>query len=194
MKYISLVGPHCAGKSTLTDRVRDALCAEGVPVFAFHHVTPASADPVLGALEYAAQRRRLVTDPAPTVGIIVAPQTLGGRPAEVVICDRWCADTSALAWALHVHGPARDGNALSALGNAELAWLPPTDYILLDAPDSVLDARAKDRGVETTAIERSERSEIRRLALYKHWPTIDTSAPVEETVTRLVGVVRGMLG
>lgn len=141
-----LDGPDGSGKSHHTRRLAVALRERGVDAVPFHHARPATGDPILAALDYAAQRRRLM----------VAP------PASVVVCDRWWTSTRHLALVL-----ARP--ELRALVDWErdtrlampIELRPRMHKAHLDASDDVLDARISARGTPVSGLDRAMRDRHR---------------------------------
>lgn len=178
-RIVAFCGPHAVGKSTQTDAVADALTREGVAAWVWHH-QGGGYGPVHAALQFALQRAELV-----------AAWDDRATP-DVVIADRWAVDTSILATVLAAQGRANEAAALRSIADAEARTLPPARYVLLDAPDAVLDARALARGRATTATEAAERAEVRRQAGLRGWPVVGEGDPA--AVTRaLVAIVRGWL-
>lgn len=169
-RILVLEGPDGCGKSTHADRLAAALRAEGVDAVAFHHTKPADADPVLAALDYAAQRRRLVLTP----------------PAAVIVADRWSQST----WCL---GKATEGrSSLCSLAAAESDWVESVALRLLEAPDDVLDARLAARGTPATEADRRLRDAYRGWG--EHFTgTVDTSRPADDVAAELLAWARGVL-
>lgn len=175
-RVLVLEGPDGAGKSAHADRLAAALRAEGVDAVAFHHAKPADADPVLAALNFAAQRRRLVLAP----------------PAAVIVADRWAGSTWTLGHAMREACFGCHGQSLVDLGNAEEGWLPIADVAMLDADDAILDARLAERGTPATRMDRALRSEYRRSRfLARH--CFDTSGPADVVAAGLLAWARGVL-
>lgn len=173
-RILVLEGPDGCGKSHHTDRLAAALRAEGIDAVAFHHAKPADADPVLAALDYAAQRRRLVLAP----------------PAEVIVADRWEVSTWALGRAMRETCIGHHGQALIDLANAEGGWAGVAGGATLDAADAVLDARLAARGTPATRLDCAMRSAYRitpRSSVY------DTSRPADDVAAELLAWARGVL-
>ena len=177
-RVLVLEGPDGCGKSTHADRLAAALRAEGVDARAFHHAKPADADPVLAALDYAAQRRRLVRNP----------------PAAVIVADRWALSTWALGRALMMRSGSVEGEALRGFADAEITWGPvPPQFaqVILTAPGGALDERLVARGTPATKMDRLLRDayELQR----GRWRFIDTSRPADDVAAELLAWARGVL-
>lgn len=141
-----LDGPDGSGKSHHTRRLALALRERGIDAVPFHHTRPATDDPILAALDYAAQRRRLMTAP----------------PAQVVVCDRWWSSTRHLAVVL-----GRPELRALADWERDVRFAMPSELsprlrkAHLDAPDAVLDARITARGTPVSALDRAMRARHR---------------------------------
>lgn len=173
-RVLVLEGPDGCGKSTHADRLAAALRAEGVDAVAFHHTKPADADPILAALDYAAQRRRLVRKP----------------PAAVIVADRWALSTRCLGAAKVMHNGSAEGDLLRGFGSAEMTWAPPR-MVVLTAPRDVLDARLAARGTPATEMDALLRDayELHRGMLR----FIDTSRPADVVAAELLAWARSAL-
>lgn len=176
-RILVLEGPDGCGKSTHADRLAAALRAEGVDAQAFHHAKPATADVVLAALDYAAQRWRLV----------IAP------PAAVIVADRWTPSSWALGLALADHTDTlRVGGFLRYLAIAEDELRDRLDGVHLTAPQEVLDARLAARGTHATQRDYSIRQAYRLWARHGVH-TLDTSRPADDVAAELLAWARGVL-
>ena len=177
-RVLVLEGCDGCGKSSHADRLAAALRAEGHNARAFHHTKPADADPILAALDYAAQRRRLVLNP----------------PASVIVADRWAWSTWALGRALMMQSGSAIGATLTSLATAEM----PVSYVphgiaiaALEAPSEVLNARLAARRTPAT-----EMDELLREAYGLLGPggrRIDTSRPADVVAAELLAWARGVL-
>lgn len=180
-RILVLEGPDGCGKSHHTDRLAAALRAEGVDARAFHHAKPADADPALAALDYAAQRRRLV----------LAPH------AAVIVADRWWHSSSVLGTALRNERREREWLFIRDLADDEANWSPHVDAALLTAQAPVLDARLAARGTPATALDRALRWGYPRLVSRDNrggWDVvIDTSRPADVVAAELLAWARGVL-
>lgn len=177
-RILVLEGPDGCGKSTHADRLADALRAEGVDARAFHRTKPADADPILAALDYAAQRRRLVLAP----------------PAAVIVADRWALSTWALGVAMMRRSGAVEGEALRDFGRAEMLWGPvPPHYaqVFLTASHDVLNARLAARGTPATEMDLAIRD-----AYALRWQGVrfvTTDGPADVVAAELLAWARGVL-
>lgn len=156
-----LEGPDGVGKTRHVDRLAAVIGAR-----AFHHRQPKrSPDAVAHALDYAAQRRDLITT---------------AIDGEIIVADRWITSTDILRMALP-RGP--ESRALGRIVEMERALYRGDDapkayrkrQAFLRAPAAVLDARLRERGREPTVAE----LEIR--ASYTHWVEYDGSAVAFDT-------------
>lgn len=174
-QVLVIEGCDGVGKSHHADRLAAALRAKGVDAVAFHHAKPADADPVLAALDYAAQRRRLVRNP----------------PAAVIVADRWWHSTWVLGTVLRGHLRDLAGVGLRNASDAEWSWHPEPWVAVLDAPDAVLDARLASRGAPPTDMERAMRWPYRH-GVVEHL-RLDTSRPADVVAAELLAWARGVL-
>lgn len=181
-RILVLEGPDGCGKSTHADRLAAALRAESVDAVAFHHAKPADADPVLAALDYAAQRRRLVLAP----------------PAAVIVADRWTPSTWCLGYALSQMSGGTDaealrvGRALRSIAKMESRLLPPCSAVWLHALYCDLRARLAARGTPSTPTDKAMRD-----AYFEWWRArvsrFDTSRPADVVAAELLAWARVVL-
>lgn len=144
-KIIVIEGADGVGKSTVARELVKRLRGS----YLFTHTNPSATGSYQRALDFAWQRADFIARMAAREGDPLI------KPVRVVIADRWCWSTLATAPGLDHH---REREALHRLVDAERWALPDVGYILLTAPDDVIDARITGRDKrEPTAAERSAR-------------------------------------
>lgn len=179
-----LEGDHAAGTTTHADLLTAALQRDGVRAVVFHHTRPAHADPMSAALDYAIQRREFLL----------------ACKAEVIVADRWRSSTWAKAYQYIFLGDGyRDqmvGYAMRGLFQAEGEYAKENAIMLLDAEDTVLDARLTARGVKAITREmRLERLAFTECAKSAGWPLpCNTGRPVEVVAADLYAWAKERLG
>ena len=176
-KFVIIEGNHAAGKTTQTDALAKALRDHGVDAAAWHHKAPLlGGGPFAEALEYAAQRARLLA--------------YVDRPAVLVV-DRWWHSTEVVGW---TRPAARD--ALFRLVAAEKAQPHAVAAVyVLDAPDPALDWRIEARGAAVTDVDRACRRVYRTASVTGPWGAVrvDADGPVEAVTAELVRRAREVL-
>ena len=178
--YVSLEGPHGAGKSTMADELADALTRAGIDAIAFHHFSVGDIRTAWQqALHYAAQRAFLAA----------AHQRYPDAP-RVVVCDRWTLST----WVEAARDPdLRTAAPYFNLVHAEDQMLPSVRYVILDASPHVLAERIAARGEPIDPHADEIRAHYLAAAKDDGWPIVDTSQPRDAVLAQLVEIVRGWL-
>lgn len=186
-KFVIVEGNHAAGKSTQTDALAKALRDVGLDAQAWHHKSiPDAPTPYAAALEYAAQRARLLA-------------WCAREGPDVLVMDRGAQSSAVVARTLRIDLPRgapeclviAERDAIERLVIAERVALPRALRVfVLDTADEVLDARLTARGATVTAVDRDARPWYRNARLLREWRAVqvDTTGDTAATTARLAGM------
>lgn len=177
---VAIDGPDCSGKTSLCRVLREAFEAVGETVRMYAAALPdaeALRDPAKNAWEiavhFAAQRAAMF-------------RRMRSDGATIRILDRWLTSNTARSDALYALTPWPGPPAMlarSQLTSSESSVLPVPWLVILNAPEPVLDERAKRRRAPRTDLEVAEANSYR---LWKGPEVIDASVPVEAVALRVL--------
>ena len=194
---VAIEGPDGCGKTRHVGRAVEHLRAQGIEARAFHHAKPGEGNAVLDAIGYTEQRSALV-DSLPRGDVVIADRWFW---STLAYRNGLLRDVNTPASAVMGTGQLRDiaEEEADAMGWGRVAtrfddvlpvvvvnYVAPhvavrMALIVLDAPDTVLDARLSGRGEALLARRHGGR------AVYRRATCVDTSGDTADAlVPRLV--------
>lgn len=196
--YIAFEGPEAGGKSTQAARLAAELhavltretggTAIGLRIREILHDTSIhDMSPRTEALLAAADRAQHLVE-------VVEPALAAGRH---VVSDRSVYSTLAY----QAYGRGLDIDVVRTTNDWAIAGRWPDLVILVDVPDTIVEARLRDRTLdrferEDTEFHRRVRAGFHAMAAADpdHWVVIDGSAPIDEVARAVRTAVRERLG
>lgn len=177
MKLVVIEGSDGTGTSFHSKVLAEKLCSMGYKARMFHHPRHEQDDDHWSrSLHYALARARIVKN---------------SEDGSVLVADRWCMSTAAIAMTL----PCPLRSRLIDLCHLEGHLLPaPLLTILLDAPDDVLDERIRDgRPQDAWEASRELRWIYRTMICPECDIVLDTSHPKDEVQARILELALDVL-